>query len=86
MQQLLTRQLGDGEFSGFGIELNFPAALVGGVVMPRTQWDHVVQIGRTSFFPIINVVHVAVIKNHFTIRNRTCRVDRFKCSSLVNGR
>jgi hypothetical protein len=27
-------QLGEGEFSGFGIEFEFPAAFVGGVVMP----------------------------------------------------
>jgi hypothetical protein len=27
-------QLGDREFSGFGIEFEFPSAFVGGVVMP----------------------------------------------------
>jgi hypothetical protein len=56
------------------------------MVMPRTQWDHVVEIGRTTIFPVFNVVHVAVIKDDFAIRDCTRWVYCFECSSLVNGR
>ena len=77
--------LGDREFSGFGIEFEFPSAFVGGVVMPRAKWDHVVEVGRTTIFPVFNVVHVAVIEDDFTIRDCTRWIYRFECPSLVHS-
>jgi hypothetical protein len=72
--------------SGFGVEFEFPSAFVSGVVMPQAKWDHVVEIGRTTIFPVFNVVHVAVIKDDFAIRDCTRWVYCFECSSLMHGR
>jgi hypothetical protein len=59
---------------------------VGGVVVPRAKWDHVVEVGWATVFPVFNVVHVAVIEYHFTIWDCTGWMYRFECSSLMNSR
>jgi hypothetical protein len=49
--------------SGRRIEFQLPATFVDGMVMLRTQGNHVVEIGFSAVFPILNVMHIAHMKS-----------------------
>ena len=56
-------ELSHGQPSGHRIKSQLPASFVGGMVMLRTQRNHVVEIGFSAVFPILNVMHVAHMKS-----------------------
>jgi hypothetical protein len=62
---------GDGEVS-LGVQLEFPASLVGEVVVFAAQRQHVAHVGLTIVTPVRDVVHRAVLKRHCTA-GRTAR-------------
>ena len=63
--------------SGRRIEFQLPPTFVDGMVMLRTQWDHVAEIGFSSIFPILNVMHIAHMKSTVASVNGTGFVYRF---------
>ena len=49
------------------------------------EWDHVVEVGWTSGFPVVDVVDLAVVERFRAVGYRTCGVDRLKCAPLVGS-
>ena len=70
------------ELSGASSEFQCPAAFVSGVVMFRAQRDHVVHVGRTTVFPVFDVVNLTRVECHGAPVERTRVVSGFEGSTL----
>lgn len=54
-------------------------------MVARTQRNHVVEIGATAVFPIVDVVNLAVVEGHCTFGHGARGVCCFECSTLASG-
>ena len=70
-------ELSHGQPSGHRIKSQLPASFMGGVVMLRTQWNHVVEIGFSAVFPILDVMHIAHMKSPVASINCAGFIYRF---------
>ena len=70
------------ELAGAGFERECPAAFVSGVVMFRAQWDHVVHVGRTTVFPVFDVVNLTCVERDCASVERTRVVSGFERPAL----
>jgi hypothetical protein len=59
---------------------------VGGVMMSRTQWDHVVEICRPTCFPILDVVNLTGVKSNSASVESARVMGGFEGSTLRGGR
>ena len=60
------------------------AAFVCGVVVAGAEWDHVVEVGCSAGFPVVDVVDLAVMERCRAIGDGTCGVDGLECTPLTD--
>ena len=70
-------ELSHRQLAGHRVKSQLPASFMGGVVMLRTQRNHVVEIGFSTIFPIFNVMHIAHMKSTVASIDGTGFVYRF---------
>ena len=70
-------ELSHRQLAGHRVKSQLPASFMGGVVMLRTQRNHVVEIGFSAVFPILNVMHIAQMKSTVASIDGTGFVYRF---------
>ena len=67
-------------------ERELPAAVVHSVVMDAAEGEKIAEIGRSAFFPEVNVMGLAMIELHRASRHGTGRVERAERSALCPRR